>query len=145
MLNICPGLRGLASGRTLGRMTTNRLALLIATLVLFAAPAARADRWTPTDTAVQGVVLLGLALDYHQTSRIIGDPVDPSHRESNPVMGPSGNRLPPESYFLTVAVVHTVVVSQLPQPYRRLAQGLAIGVQGYSITHNWQAGYTFSF
>lgn len=145
MLNIRTALRHGLGVRTLGVMKTNAVALLVTALLLMAASEAQADHWTAVDTAVQSTVLVGLAIDYAQTTRIINDPVDPAHRESNPVMGPSGNRIPPEAYFLTVAVAHTVAVSQLPQPYRRLAQGLALGVQAYSVTHNWQAGYTFEW
>lgn len=122
-----------------------KTSLLVVLLLACAPGLARADRWTPVDSGLELVVMASLAADYVQTVRICRDPIVATHEESNPVMGPTGQRVPPEAYFATVAVAHAVVARVLPQPWRRISQGLMFAVQIKSVTHNWEAGYAIRF
>ena len=119
-------------------------AVVLALLALSGSPAL-ADSWTTNDTLTQTAVLTALTVDYFQTSRIIRDPVDPTHLESNPVMGERGEKMSPELYFAGVAIAHTLIVRKLPQPYRRLSQVAVLLIQADAISTNWRAGYTWNF
>jgi len=119
--------------------------LLVALQLMVTAGTASADKWTRADAAVELTVFAALAVDYWQTRRIIDDPIKPSHRESNPVMGHGGDRVPPEIYFPAAALVHGAAAILLPQPYRRIAQIATLGVQARSIGINWGAGYRVEF
>ena len=115
---------------------------LALTLVALIATSARAEpeSWTRADTAFQTTFLVTLALDYAQTKQITDD-----GREWNPAMGARGERLPPEIYFVGVAIVHTFVMRALPQPYRRIAQCVSVGVQVGNVARNAYFGYTVVF
>ena len=115
-----------------------RLAVFLA--VLLTASTANADRWTATDTASQGAVLSMLAFDYWQTRGVAA-----KGRESNPIMGWHGELVPPEMYFASVAALHTLAVLALPQPYRRIAQAVTVGVEVGAIGANWRAGFGVAF
>ncbi len=96
--------------------------------------------WTGTDTALEAAVGLSLLGDYLQTRRITRD-----GRESNPVIGRRGGRVPPEVYFPAVLGLHALAARALPRPWRTLTQGALLGMQGAAIHHNLQAGYGFRF
>lgn len=110
-----------------------KLALVIALLLVPAT--ARAERWTHLDTALEATTLALFAVDYAQTRQILAD-----GREGNMLMDEAG--IPPEPYFLAAAALHVVGAAVLPQPYRRIAQGVTIGVQVGAIQANWHAGYS---
>jgi NAD(P)H-hydrate repair Nnr-like enzyme with NAD(P)H-hydrate epimerase domain len=128
-------LRGTALERTLVAMRT-----ALAALLLCASTPALADKWTGTDTALEIATVSLFALDYIQTTEIVVDGM-----EGNGIMGSLGDRVPPSLYFGAVSAVHIALVAVLPQPYRRIAQGVTIGVQTDAIYTNWQAGYGFAF
>lgn len=123
-------------------------ALVLTLLVVISMPrVGHSDAWTPTDTAAQAAVLLTLGADYLQTREIVACGRDPAcgQRESNPIMGHGGERVPPAVYFATIAVAHTAAARVLPQPWRRLSQIALVAVQAYVVHHNWEAGYAVSF
>lgn len=115
-----------------------RVAALVLVVLLLPASPAQADEWTATDTAIQATVLTLIAADYVQTRQIVAD-----GRESNPIMGRRGDRIPPGMYFLSLATMHTFAAVLLPVRHRRLAQGVMIGVQLHSSVMNLEAGYSF--
>lgn len=108
--------------------------------ILLTASTASADRWTAADTASQGIVLSMLAFDYWQTREVTAQ-----GRESNSIMGKHGEFVPPEMYFASIAVIHTIAARALPQPYRRIAQAVAVGVEVDAIGANWRAGIGLEF
>lgn len=105
------------------------------------------DEWTATDTVFQASIGALILVDYVQTKRILNDPVVYNHQESNPIMATHGNGLgvPPGVYFAAVAGTHTLAVLALPKRWRRVAQVALLGVQAYTVTDNWMAGYSLSF
>lgn len=125
--------------------------ILVFVLVFFWSMTSQADEWTAADSATQAVVLLSLSLDYLQTRQIVscartGDRcAREGDLESNPVMGERGQRVPVEVYFLTMAAGHTLIATQLPQPYRRVSQIALVVIQTKVVGHNLGAGYAFEF
>ena len=124
---------------------------LVALLAVLALTAnASADKWTKTDTAIEGVVLTTFTLDYLQTRQILESTTG---REGNPIIGSCRSRVggndcsgvPPELYFGGLAIVHVAAMRLLPSRWRNVAQGLTIGVQVRTLHNNYEAGYTFRF
>ncbi len=120
--------------------------LRLATLALASALAltlgstARASEWTRTDSAFElGLVALSVT-DFGQTSWFLSN--RPYSYETNPLLG----RHPSRSKVATFGVVglgsHFLVALALPQPYRRLWQLVAIGVETDAVTSNAR---TFGF
>lgn len=121
--------------------------MIRATLILLAIAApARADEWSAGDTFAEAGVGLVLAADYLQTRAICADmragTAPDWVRETNPVMGSSCDRVPPEVYFAGVLLVHVAVARALPRPLRRAWQGLAIAIEIDPIARNLNAGYS---
>ncbi len=119
------------------------LRLVVALLLCSASANAEGWRpapWTRTDTAVEVAVIALLTVDYVQTLAITRD-----GRESNMLIGASGERVHPTVYFPMVAAIHLAASRLLPQPWRRVAQGAVIAVQTSAVVTNWRAGYSWEF
>lgn len=118
---------------------------LIALVVLAVAAPAAADPWTDGDTFVEAGVAVTLAADYLQTRQICAHarthPGD-WRIESNPMMGPTCNRMPAEIYFPLALAAHVVIGRALPTPLRRVWQGVTIAFQINAIERNASAGFT---
>ena len=116
------------------------LAAAVATAGLLAlhAPAARADKWTKTDTAVEAACAGLLIADWGQT-------LDRRYEESNPILGKRPTEAAVTGYFLGVITLHLAIARVLPRPWRTLFQGTTIGVEGHSIYANWRLGAHFSW
>jgi hypothetical protein len=93
--------------------------------------------WTAADTAGQVAVTATLAGDYLQTRHAL----DTDGQEHNPIMGPRGERVPPEMYFTVAAIGAFAVARELPKPWRNLFQLGVTAVQVKTIRRNWSAGY----
>jgi hypothetical protein len=114
--------------------------LLVVAVLLCASPAAAERKWTGIDTGLEITALSLLVVDYIQTTDIVADGA-----ETNAIMGSHGQRVGPGLYFASAAVVHVAAAALLPQPYRRIFQGVTIGIQIDGIHSNWQGGYGISF
>ena len=98
------------------------------------------ERWTSGDTALQAVFGLALLGDYLQTRKIVRDA-----DEMNPIIGLTGQRVPPAVYFPAVMALHTAAMYALPKRYRTIAQGLSIGAQAGVVGRNLVLGYGFKW
>lgn len=95
-------------------------------------------RWTGGDTALQAAFAATMLGDYLQTRRIVR-----AGREVNPLIGQRGQRIPPAVYFPATFLLHTAAMRALPQPWRRVAQGLSIGFEGGVVGRNTALGFRF--
>lgn len=71
---------------------------------------------------------------------------DYKYDEMNPILGnrPSSQKL--IIYDVGIAATHTVITCFLPQPYRKIWQFLAIGIETSAITNNFiRIGFKNSF
>jgi hypothetical protein len=119
--------------------------LMIVALLVCMSGTAMADKWSKLDITLEGTFTTLMIVDYMQTVEIIRAPIDENRRESNPIMGRHGERVPPEAYFPVMLLGHMAIAHVLPSPYRKIWQGVGIAVQVDAVKANWQAGYTFSF
>lgn len=126
----------------------------LAAALLLLASTARADEWTPADTAFQLAYTAAHVADYGQTLDIadkcgrvwpdgVFHPKNP--HELNPVLGRCPARGKVHAYMLSTLVAHVVVARLLPQPYRRLWQVGGLGVEVYWAQHNARMGLNFAF
>lgn len=61
--------------------------------------------------------------------------------ESNPVIGPCGDRVPPVAYYPLSVVVHVAVALTLPARYRTWFQAATVGVEADQVYENHALGY----
>jgi len=115
-------------------MKTTLAALLLLT------GTAHAEPWTALDVTLQLTTSAVLVADWAQTRAITGD-----CSEANPIMGLCGEKLSPDIYFPVVIVGHALLMHALPRSWRRVAQGITIGVQAHTVHSNYQAGYSVKF
>lgn len=97
-------------------------------------------RRSSTDSALEGGVAATFAADYVQTRAITRNSF-----EENPIMGRSGDRLPPEAYFPVAMGIHTAAMIALPPKYRRAVQLMTIGFESLTVANNWRIGYTAAY
>lgn len=104
------------------------------------------SRWTAGDTFTESAVAVTFAADYLQTRQICADMARGTNAdwvyETNPMMGPTCDRMPPAIYFSTVMAAHVGAARLLPWPARRLFQLATVWVQVHAIEANHVAGYT---
>lgn len=106
-------------------------------LALLVAMAGCAGSLTRYDYAVEIAYSSALAADYTQTVEIVED-----GNETNPVMGATGERVPPALYFPAVAAGHLAVVHALPAGWpRRVWQLVTLAMQLECVIHNRREGY----
>lgn len=101
-----------------------------------------AQDWTKQDTITEGVYLALHAIDYFQTKEIARNP---AFKEYNPILGehPSSGRI--NTYFALTAIGHAAISYVLKPKYRRYWQFVTIGIQSYTVCHNYHVGVRFSF
>lgn len=75
-----------------------------------------------------------LAADWMQTR----DFIVPACDESNPVIGPCGERFHPDLYFPLVLAANLALGLALPSPWSELTWATVAGVQGATVWHNAQ-------
>src|SRR5688572_10016721 len=123
-----------------------RTVFVAAVLCLLCSTAA-AGEWTASDTAFEGAFLSLLAADYLQTRQVIacGRSPDCHQHESNPIMGPNGERVPAAAYFAAIGAAHVAAVRLTPKRYRPIVQLVSITVQAAAVSKNWAAGYAVEF
>jgi hypothetical protein len=128
-------------------MAAMRMLLVVVSLVCCLASSAEAEEWTASDTAFESAFVALLAADYLQTRQITACGRDPEcgQRESNPIMGHGGERVPPAVYFATIGLAHVAAVRLTPKKYRPVLHLLSIGVQTMAVAKNWTAGYAVEF
>ncbi|MFO0583026.1 MAG: hypothetical protein U0229_12200 [Anaeromyxobacter sp.] len=96
--------------------------------------AVAAPRWDWVDTSLQLGIGLGLAADWAQTRQIVRD-----GREANPLIGAHGEHVGPGVYFPAVFAVTTATAWTLPRDWRRVVQGVLLGVEYATVSRNWYA------
>lgn len=97
-----------------------------------------AENWTWKDTARQAGVVSILAVDMGQTLYIAGHPDE--WREINPVLGSHPDKDKVWGYFISCAVVHTLVSLALPPKSRSIWQYSTIAVEGLVVGRNYGIG-----
>jgi hypothetical protein len=122
-------------------MRVNCLPPLVALLLAVGCGGSRA--WTPADAAWQGAVTVSLGADYLTTRSALDD----GWVEENPIMGDGPDRISPEVYFPTVAVLSAGAAAALPGRWRRVLQIATVGFQSFIVARNVHrgAGFGFSF
>ena len=120
------------------------------------------DSWSRADTALQGVFLGLLAVDYFQTRTMAKNDwmLDgKQYSEINPIMGSHPSTGSVDAYFAISAVGHTIIAMALPPNYsfhwfdgeelnipaRRLWQFLWIGVEAGYVGWNYSVGVRIEF
>lgn len=100
-------------------------------LALLAALVGGCGGWQHHDTLAQTAVVYSLALDYKQTLDITQDCL-----ETNPIMGPCGERMDPDLYFASVIAIDTVLAFSIPPPWRYIFQSAVLAGQAHTVWHN---------
>lgn len=91
--------------------------------------------WTKRDTALEFAAQATFAGDWHQTQSCVD--VAPHCYEQNPIMGDSGQRLAPVTYFVGVGILHVAIAAVLPHGWLRTTfQAVTIGAELKQIHDN---------
>ena len=96
--------------------------------------AVAAPPWDWVDTSLQLGIGLGLAADWAQTRQIVRD-----GHEANPLIGAHGEHIAPGVYFPAVFAVSTATAWTLPRDWRRVVQGVVLGMEYATVCRNWYA------
>lgn len=88
-------------------------------------------QWTRTDTALEATFAAEMAVDTYQTGAIVD-----ACREVNPVIGSCNDRVPYQVYQPVMLLAHAVVSYMLPPNWRRIWQGITVGVEGHQVFVN---------
>lgn len=102
-------------------------------------------RWDGTDIGMQTAFTTAVLLDAEQTvwNNKLGDM---RCGESNPIVGPCGDRVPVGVYVPAVLLLHTGVAHAIPHGrWRTLFQAATIGFESAIIYGNWVLGYDHPF
>jgi hypothetical protein len=104
--------------------------------------AVKADEWSTVEKYKQGAVIALFALDMGQTLDIKNHP---DQHETNPILGehPSDKRI--YSYFITAAILHTVLADALPTRQRGWLQDGTIALEVVVIGSNKSLGLKIKF
>ena len=110
--------------------------ILAAVFVLLAAPRARAlDSWTWQDSAWEAGFAAAVVLDVGTTNQGL----KMGCRELNPIVGPHPSEGRVLAFGLSAIVGHAAVSLLLPEPYRRIWQGVTLGLEigavGINVAH----------
>jgi hypothetical protein len=97
-----------------------------------------AEDWTWQDTARQAGVVSLLVVDMGQTLYIAGHPDE--WRDINPILGEHPDEGKVWGYFISCAVVHTLVSLALPPKSRAIWQYSTIAVEGLVVGRNYGIG-----
>ncbi len=135
---------------------------LLVLFLIFAflpSPASALDPWTKTDTAFQAATVALTLADWGQTrwmqrqytkrepGRIYWEGWRPEgiYDEINPILGehPSQSRI--DVYFAGLILGHTAIARLLPNPYRRIWQGVFIVTEAGFVAHNITIGARIKF
>jgi hypothetical protein len=93
--------------------------------------------WTARDYATQSTIAALQAVDAYQTESITS-----AGRESNPLLGAHGQRVPSFVYFPVVALSNVLVSDVLPHGWWRSSwQDCSVAVQAWTVWHNEEAGF----
>lgn len=101
-------------------------------------PPAEASGWSDANTAMEAAFGAAMLGDYLQTRKITR-----AGREVNPIIGPRGNRVPPELYFPATMGLHYLAMRALPPKWRGPAQALSLGLEGGVVGRNYGLGWNF--
>jgi hypothetical protein len=106
-------------------------------LSLLITPASRADEWTTQEISKQVAIGALFAIDAAQTLDIKRNP---ESWERNPLLGshPSDKKI--ISYFLTAAILHTVLADSLSAKHRAWLQNGTIAVELIVVGNNRRIG-----
>jgi hypothetical protein len=114
-------------------MTQYAIGILFLSL---AGPAWAEDDWTTTDSTIEATVQTSIAIDWLTT---LG-PRCAGCYESNPVLGRNPSDLTVSTYMATMMIGHYLIARLLPQPWRRIWQGVVLGVEAVAVTNNLVVG-----
>ena len=126
--------------------------ILIAALVFvitatsYAGDDARA--WTKTDTALQAIFLLTLAVDRAQTEEFVRHPRSAANEEvgwAHHFVGAHPSVGQVNGYNAACALLHTAIAGALPKPYSTIWQSFWIGVEVNTVDSNVNAGISLRF
>lgn len=95
-----------------------------------------AERWSTANTAAE-VAFAGFAAVDGLQSRNAVDVCS----ESNPVIGPCGERFPPVAYYPLSMLVHVAVSMAIAPEYRAWWQGATAGIEADQVYENHALGY----
>jgi hypothetical protein len=123
-----------------------------------------ADPWTKTDTAYQAATVTLMSADWMQTSWMMRQNAvkdatrwrnpngteykrdwKPEYAEINPLLGDHPGQGKINAYFLGIIVGHTAIARLLPNPYRRIWQGIYIVTEAGFVAHNFSVGARIEF
>ena len=138
------------------------IAILIAALLLIITATSYAAEdaytWTGTDTALQAVFIVTVAMDWSQTLEISRTCDRPRfyarethiterprvYEEGNPFLGhcPSEGRI--NAWMPAGIIAHTAIAYLLPRPYRTIWQSFWIGAETATVQNNRRIGLGIS-
>lgn len=99
--------------------------------------------WTKADTLREVSWQVLHIVDWGQTRHIAKNP--DQFYEINPILGRHPSVGEVDTYMITGAVIHTAVSVVLPQKYRSYWQYVTIGMSGYCVGNNINAGIKVDF
>ena len=97
---------------------------------------ASCERWTKQDTALELAFVGATAADWRQT-------IDITQQcdETNPMIGPCGETVPPDLYFPVAIVVHAAIAACLPPTWRTVFQAFSTGLEVSTVVANHNEGF----
>lgn len=134
--------------------------LLVVVLFFTSSSVYAFDDWTKTDYALQSVYTVLHVIDWgqtrymsqhYQTSKIkynnnacyygkCSYTENTEYYEINPILGAKPHTSTVDLYFITTLIGHTVISYILPSSYRKVWQGVTIGLEGSVVGYNISAG-----
>jgi hypothetical protein len=110
---------------------------LVAPFLLLALSTRADDDWSSTDSVMEASVQVALAMDALTTLQVL---TEAGMVETNPILGRHPSELAVVGYGLAWMAGHYLIARLLPQPWRRIWQGLVFGVEVAAVTNNLVVG-----
>lgn len=98
-------------------------------------------KWTKEDTYRQAGFVAVTGVDWLQTREIAKSPG--KYRETNPILGEHPSLEKVDAYFAVCVAAHTSIAVALPPEYRKWWQYVWIGLESYTVGHNFATGLRF--
>lgn len=114
-------------------------------LLMFATPCFAFDEWTKTDTALQATYTVLHVIDWGQTSHQAKIGWVGTYHENNPILGTYPTEKSVHVYFASTLVAYTIISYALPTPWRKVWQGVGIGIELGAIGNNYNIGFRSLF
>lgn len=95
-------------------------------------------RWTPSDYALEAVVLALIAVDWRQTLAFRAQGI----RETNPILGPYPSRARVNFMIGGAMLGHVAVAAALPHGFWRTTWQASVGgAEALAVKDNWENGW----